>query len=235
MSGRDKHPVASSVEAARLDRRSDSWWKRRRVGFLASLATFIVHALGLTWRVRYEGGEEWAALRAEGKPVILAVWHGELLPLVWGHRNEPISILVSTHADGEIITRVLMSLGFDTVRGSSSRGGARALLEMVRLLRDGRDLAITPDGPRGPRRVFAAGAAVAAMRAGAPVVGVGALVNSAWQLRSWDRLVIPKPFARVTIRYAPPTYVEASSSKEAEEMAPMLATRINSVAMPDVA
>ncbi|MEO7963088.1 MAG: DUF374 domain-containing protein, partial [Gemmatimonadaceae bacterium] len=143
---------------------------------------------------------------------------------------EPISILVSTHADGEIIARILESLGFTTVRGSSSRGGARALLELVRVLREGHDVAVTPDGPRGPRRVFAPGAAVAAMRAGAPVIGIGARTERAWRLRSWDRLMIPKPFARVTVRYTEALRVVGNTPRDAERDAPRLGEALNAVA-----
>jgi lysophospholipid acyltransferase (LPLAT)-like uncharacterized protein len=203
------------------------------VAAAAALGRFVVWTLASTWRMRTERREVLDAFRAAGKPVVLAIWHGELLPGLWRHRGEPISILVSTHADGEIIARIIESLGFTTVRGSSSRGGARALLELVGVLRGGRDVAVTPDGPRGPRRVFAPGAVVAAMRAGAPVVAVGAQADRAWRLGSWDRLVIPKPFARVTVRYSEALYATSTTPREAEAEAPRFATLIGGVCAPD--
>jgi hypothetical protein len=152
---------------------------------------------------------------------------------LWQHRDEGIAILISTHADGEIITRVALSLGNRAVRGSSSRGGARALLELAAQLQSGSDVAVTPDGPRGPRRVFAAGAVVAAMRARAPIVALGATVDRFWRLRSWDRLVIPKPFARITVRYSEPTYVAATTPRGAEAEAARFHALLMGVCAPD--
>ncbi len=89
--------------------------------------------------------------------MVIVLWHGELLPILWAHRDQGIAVLISTHADGEIIARICESLGCRTVRGSSSRGGVRALLELVRELEQGHEVAITPDGPRGPRRAIRLG------------------------------------------------------------------------------
>jgi lysophospholipid acyltransferase (LPLAT)-like uncharacterized protein len=126
---------------------------------------------------------------------VLALWHGQMLPLLTTHRDSGIAVLISEHRDGEIIARVAKAFGVGTVRGSTSRGGSRALLEMVAFLRRGGEVAITPDGPRGPRHRFAPGALVAAHRAGVPVVGMAAHADRAWRLRSWDVFEIPKPFA----------------------------------------
>jgi lysophospholipid acyltransferase (LPLAT)-like uncharacterized protein len=134
------------------------------------------------------------------------------------------------HGDGEIIARVMASLGFDAVRGSSSRGGARALLESVRLLRSGRTVAFTPDGPRGPRRVSAPGAAAAAVRSGAPVIALGMRASRFWQLKSWDRLTIPKPFARVCVRYSS---VIESGATDVEALTPIIEEALAGVCQPD--
>lgn len=221
------------MSAPASDGRSAGWRRRAKVAVAASLGRVVVWSLASTWRVRTERRDVLDAFRTAGKPVVLAIWHGELLPGLWRHRGEPISILVSTHADGEIIARIIESLGFTTVRGSSSRGGARALLELVGVLRGGRDVAVTPDGPRGPRRVFAPGAVVAAMRAGAPVVAVGVHADRAWRLRSWDRLVIPKPFARVTVRYSEARYAASTTPREAEAEAPRFAALVDGVCAAD--
>lgn len=177
--------------------------------------------------------EALAAVRAAGAPMVIVLWHGELLPILWQHRDEGVAVLISTHADGEIIARICKSLGCRTVRGSSSRGGARVLLELVHELQAGHAVAVTPDGPRGPRREFAPGAAVAAMRAGVPVIAFGATVDRAWRLRSWDRFVIPKPFARVTIAYSAGERVAAASPREAEGEVPRLRALLMSVCGPD--
>jgi lysophospholipid acyltransferase (LPLAT)-like uncharacterized protein len=155
------------------------------------------------------------ALRARGEPLIFAFWHGQMLPLLYQHRDEGVAILISAHRDGELIARVAHRFGFRSVRGSTSRGAGRALLGMVRELEQGREVAVTPDGPRGPAERFAAGALIAAQRSGAHIIPVAATASRTWRLRSWDGFMIPKPFARVTVAYGPPTRVSASSARDA--------------------
>lgn len=138
-----------------------------------------------------------------------------MLPLLYHHRDEGVSVLISEHRDGELIARVAESLGFRTVRGSTSRGASRALVGLARELETGHDVAITPDGPRGPARSFAPGALIAAQRAGAPVIAVGMSAKATWRLRTWDGFIIPKPFARVTIAYSDPVQLDAASARAA--------------------
>src|SRR5690348_17788736 len=128
-------------------------------------------------------------LRQQQLPIVFALWHGVMLTLLYLLRDEGVSVLISEHRDGELIARVAESLGFRTVRGSTSRGAARALAGIVRELESGRDIAVTPDGPRGPGRSFAPGALIAAQRASVPVIAVGLVARSAWRLKSWDRFV----------------------------------------------
>jgi lysophospholipid acyltransferase (LPLAT)-like uncharacterized protein len=167
------------------------------------LGTWVLYALGSTWRVQVNGRQALLDRAPDASRVVLTLWHGQMLPLLWAHR-QPTGVIISEHKDGEIIARIVETFGFFGVRGSSSRGGTRALLEAVQVLKRGADMAITPDGPRGPRYRFAPGALVLAHRAGAPVVSLVAHVNRKWQLRSWDGFEIPKPFARVTIEYGEP-------------------------------
>ena len=124
-------------------------------------------------------------------------------------------MLISEHGDGEIIARIAESLGYRTVRGSTSRGAARALIELAREVEDGHDLAITPDGPRGPAKSVAPGVAVVANRSAAPVIGAAVFAPSAWRLKSWDRFLIPRPFARVSIAYSDSALIDAGDSREA--------------------
>ena len=171
------------------------------------LGTWVLYALGATWRVTVHGREGLLQRSPEASRVVLTLWHGQMLPILWAHR-QPTGVMISEHKDGEIIARIVGTFGFFGVRGSSSRGGTRALLEAVQVLKRGADMAITPDGPRGPRHSFAAGALVLAYRAGVPVVSLVAHVDRKWQLRSWDGFEIPKPFARVTIAYGDPVHLE---------------------------
>jgi len=180
----------------------------------------IIRALALTWRFRITNAAAWRELRSRRQPFIFAFWHGTMLPLVWTHRGEGVSVVISEHRDGEIIARIVESFGFKTIRGSSSRGAARALIGIVRELERGSEVAVTPDGPRGPARRFASGALVAAQRVGVPIVGIGVVASRAWRLNSWDRFMIPKPFSRVQIAYTLPTRVAASSARDAEGEAP---------------
>jgi lysophospholipid acyltransferase (LPLAT)-like uncharacterized protein len=172
--------------------------------------------LASTWRIRLHGAERLPAIRKHQR-VILTVWHGELLSLLWVHRGQGVAIMVSEHRDGEIVARVAEQLGYGTVRGSTSKGGTRALLGLVRAIEGGNDGGITPDGPRGPAHVFAPGAAVAAWKSGALLLPIRAVASRAWRLRSWDRFMIPKPFARLDVYYAEPERVTAESPRAAAE------------------
>ena len=183
------------------------------------LGVLLVRLLAGTWRVRTLGYEAVASLRAARQPIVFTLWHGQMLPLLWHHRRQGIAVLISEHRDGEVIARIASALGFRAVRGSTYRGADRALAGLVRELRAGHDVAVTPDGPRGPAHQFAPGALVAAQRAGAPVVAVGVAAARSWRLRSWDGFMIPKPFARVTIAYAQAT-VEPGPARDAAARAP---------------
>jgi len=179
------------------------WRTRVAIG----LGTLVIRALGTTWRVQVHGRQALLARAPEASRVVLTLWHGQLLPLLWAHR-QPTAAMISEHKDGDILARVVETSGFFSVRGSSSRGGTRALLAAVQVLKRGADIAITPDGPRGPRYSFAPGALVLAHRASAPIVSLVAHVDRKWRLRSWDGFEIPKPFARVTIEYGEPVMLD---------------------------
>ncbi|HEX6575339.1 MAG TPA: lysophospholipid acyltransferase family protein [Gemmatimonadaceae bacterium] len=181
-----------------------------------------IRALAKTWRYHTVGEETPQRLRTAHQPILFTLWHGQMLPLLWYHRNQGVAVLVSEHSDGEIIARILEWMGYALIRGSTSRGAGRALIGLTKTLRDGNDVAITPDGPRGPRHKFAQGAVVAANRAQVPIVPTVAHVDRSWQLSSWDGFIIPKPFARITIAYGPATRVTATTPREAAEEAPKL-------------
>jgi len=187
-------------------------WKSRLVLALGKRALSV---LGRTWRFRVVNEQALLDLRRARKPFIFSLWHGHLLPLLWHHRGQAVSILISEHRDGELIARTAQWLGYGLVRGSTTRGGERALLALVRELDAGREVAITPDGPRGPARAFAPGALIAAQRSRSPILPVAASADRAWRLSSWDRFVIPKPFARITVAYGMATTVDAPSARAA--------------------
>ncbi len=189
--------------------------RQRRISRWARLGVLFVRLLGRTWRFQVSHDGAVRQLRADKRPLIFSLWHGEMLPLLYLHRDEGVTVLISEHADGEIIARIAGRLGYRTVRGSTSRGATRALLGLARVLEEGGELAITPDGPRGPARSFAPGVAIVAHRASAPVIGVSAVASSGWRLKTWDRFLIPRPFARVRVAYSDSVNVEANDARAA--------------------
>jgi lysophospholipid acyltransferase (LPLAT)-like uncharacterized protein len=192
-----------------------------KISVAAVLGSLIVLVLGATLRVRRIGR------RDPGRGVIYAFWHGRLLIPLFTHRGRGISILVSQHRDGEIISRVTRILGYDPVRGSTTRGGARALRQMIRRARDGRCLAVTPDGPRGPRHVFQSGTVKLAQLTGYPILPVGIGVDRKKELSSWDRFTIPLPFSRCVYVYGNPMPIKETD--DPESAAALAAERLESL------
>ncbi len=173
-----------------------------------AVAAPAMRLLAGTWRVRTEHEERWRSLYEAKRPHVFLLWHEVLLPLLWHHRRQGIAIVVSENRDGQYLADFALKLGYRAVRGSSSRGAARALLGAVRELRAGGAVAFTPDGPRGPRRELKPGVVAAAQRGGGVIVPIHARADRGWRLDSWDRFLIPKPAARVTVVYGRPFEVE---------------------------
>jgi lysophospholipid acyltransferase (LPLAT)-like uncharacterized protein len=157
-----------------------------------------------SWRMSTQHEERWRSLYEARRPIVYLLWHEALLPLLWHHRRQGVVIVVSENRDGQYLSDFARVLGYRSVRGSSSRGAARALLGAVRELKSGCSVAFTPDGPRGPRRELKPGFVVAAQRGSGVIMPVHAQADRAWRLNSWDRFLIPKPGARVTVTYGRP-------------------------------
>jgi len=189
---------------------SFSW--RSKAALLAGRG--VLNLLGRTWRFRVVNGGPVNELRGK-RGFIFSLWHGQLLPLLWFHRHEGALVLISEHRDGELVARAATSLGYGLIRGSTSRGAGRALIAIGRELLAGHEVAITPDGPKGPARKFAPGTLVAAQRTESFIVPVAAVADRAWHLRSWDRFMIPKPFAQVTVAYGNPAKVRSANPRDA--------------------
>lgn len=179
------------------------WW----MALAAEAASRTVLLLGLTWRVARVRLHERDARLSRGERCIFAFWHARLLPLVFTHRDRSIAVLISRHRDGELIARIIGRLGFLTARGSSTRGGEEGLRDMLGHAEEGRLLAITPDGPRGPAERVKPGVVYLASRTGFPVVPVATAADRSWVLGSWDGFRIPHPFARVVVAYGTPIAV----------------------------
>ncbi len=179
-------------------------WRTRTVARAGSL---VLTALLRSARIRISGYERYAPLARARQPVVFLLWHGRLLPCTYSRRGEGIAALISQHRDGEYISRIVRGWGFEPVRGSSTRGGSGAMRKLVRHIQGGRSVAITPDGPRGPRQKMKTGALLVAQLSGAPIVPVSAGAGRAWWFGGWDRFLVPQPFAPVHVVYGEPVYV----------------------------
>jgi lysophospholipid acyltransferase (LPLAT)-like uncharacterized protein len=175
--------------------------KAARYWLTGHLGGRLLDGLMTTVRMDVHNDAAWRQPTTAGQPVLFTLWHGRLLPLAYLHRGQGVVALISQSADGEYLTRVMQHWGFRAVRGSSSRGGDVAFRELVRLVRSGRSIAITPDGPRGPRERLKPGVLQLAQLTGAPIVLVACGADRAWWFESWDRFLIPKPFARLRVAY----------------------------------
>jgi lysophospholipid acyltransferase (LPLAT)-like uncharacterized protein len=189
-----------------------------RLTLVVHVAEWLVRALYATVRVRVADGQA-AADAARSGGVVFAFWHAELLGFMVRLGPQRPHAMISQSKDGELIARISARFGTVGIRGSSSRGGAAALLAAVQLAKDGAMVGITPDGPRGPRHHLAPGVVKIAQRSQVPVIPVRFGYDRAWRLNSWDRFEIPKPFARMTIAYGVPQLVPADAGAAALEAA----------------
>lgn len=191
--------------------------QRVKAGAIAALAAPVVGALGRTYRWIEDGAEYLAAVEASGRQPILALWHGRILPATLYFRDRGVVALTSQNFDGEWIARLMRRFGYAQARGSTSRGGARALVEMKRALEAGRPVAFTVDGPRGPARVVQPGAVWLAAATGQPILPFHIEASRAWTARSWDRTMVPKPGARLAMAIGAPLEIASDTSPAAIE------------------
>ncbi|HWS96619.1 MAG TPA: lysophospholipid acyltransferase family protein, partial [Candidatus Methylomirabilis sp.] len=201
---------------------------RRRLSFrdrfFATLLSWIVPAIvsliGLT--LRFDGppsdasAEEGSLTRIDDLyPGIFVFWHRCVLPAMWMFRRRNLAVITSESRDGEYIARVIKRMGYVPIRGSSSRGGRRAMYEMRDLVTQGGGVGFTIDGPRGPRYVAKRGPVTLSRITGIPIVAFYVALDRAWVLNTWDGFVIPKPFAHAYIRAAKKIYVRADADEAA--------------------
>jgi lysophospholipid acyltransferase (LPLAT)-like uncharacterized protein len=164
----------------------------------------IGSVLGKTWRYSLEGTTFINPFVDRNKAVIYCFWHSHILPLAYIFRNVGVTAIVSASKDGDRATAVAQRWKHDTIRGSSSKNQVSVIRQCDRALRDNRGIVIIPDGPHGPRETVKPGAAMIALMTNTPVYPVFALPQKTWRLKSWDRFMIPKPFARITVRFGEP-------------------------------
>ena len=157
-------------------------------------------------------------LERQGKRAIYAFWHAHMLLPAYVGRQRNVKVLISQHRDGEYIAQIVQKLGYSVARGSTTRGGAKALLKMIKKIKEESiSLAITPDGPKGPRFIAQSGAILLGQKTQYPIIPVMIYLAKYWELPSWDRFCIPKPFSKARIFYGDPIMVAPKLEKSAVE------------------
>lgn len=177
---------------------------RPPLALVRGLGVPLVGAVAATWRVEVRHPERWSAIHLATGPRLMLLWHDALLPLLLAHRHQGATIVVSRARDGRYLQELARSIGFETVLGSSHRGRVGAMRGIVQAFEEGRLVAVTPDGPKGPRRVVKPGSLQALQQAGGLVGTAHAEARPARRLGSWDRFLVPLPGARVRLAYGQP-------------------------------
>ncbi|MCX8505407.1 MAG: lysophospholipid acyltransferase family protein [Alphaproteobacteria bacterium] len=189
--------------------------------FLAAVIALWLRFCFLTSRWDVIGIDVMTAARDARQPLLFALWHNRIIMMVflWRmvHKKPRLGVIISTHRDGLLIARAVAWLGIHPIKGSSRRGGSVALLEVVRALQSGKSIAITPDGPKGPVFEVKTGILGAAFKAGVPIVPVAYAMSRQIRLKSWDRLVIPRPFCRAVFVVGEPLAITAAADSDAGE------------------
>lgn len=188
-----------------------------KITILAVLGFLVIRAIYSTLRLRIVGlphSEKYLASRES--PAIILFWHGHQLlmprtmPFLFGpHTYRKTYVLISEHGDGRLIARLIRLFKLYSVAGSSTRGARKATIRLLKLIKDGHNISITPDGPKGPRHVVKEGVARIAQLSGIPVIPVGVAVSRYWQMKSWDKMILPKPFSKIDAYFGEPYYVPA--------------------------
>lgn len=202
----------NSTQDSKKPKAEKSWFRRFRDRLLFWLAIRFGHLLLLLaghWtKITVIGAEHMREVHRQGSGFTWVLWHGRMLMPIFHRRNCGCIAMVSEHQDGELIARIIHKIGYDTSRGSSTRGGARAFVEMVKKLREGGEGAMLPDGPKGPRHCFKPGTMLLAQRAQIPMLHITFGSYPAWTFRSWDRFTVPKPFSKTILLISEPIWVD---------------------------
>src|SRR5882672_10507216 len=192
-----------------------------RIALIPPVAATLVRLLGATLRLRVEGVDALVPHWAAARPLIYCVWHGRILMIPWlnarlrrTHGARAVSVLASRSRDGGLMAGYASRFGLEVVRGSSTRGGAAAMRALVTTVESGRDVALVPDGPRGPQRQLGPGVVVLAALSGAPVVPLGFAARPARRMATWDEFLVPAPFARAALVFGAPMTVPRDADRD---------------------
>jgi lysophospholipid acyltransferase (LPLAT)-like uncharacterized protein len=196
-------------------------FRAKAIGFLVWA---VARMLGRTLRVRRENWDALDRIISEHQGAILVCWHGRTLIPANLLAGRGCWALISLSRDGEIQNQIFRRFGFQTIRGSTGRGGVRAALQLARKVQEGGVLAFTPDGPRGPSHVAQEGTLFLAQRSGRPVVPFCSSAAPCWRVKSWDRYLVPRPFAKASLvvgepLFAPPEMTEEQKTQWLQQLA----------------
>lgn len=178
------------------------------------LAALLIRAIALLSRIEIIGADLVRPIWHNGDAIIISTWHDQLLMIPQGYDGPGAQLLISRSRDGELIARTIQYLGHQAVRGSSSRGGAAAFKQLLRLAKEPYDIGITPDGPRGPRHEIKDGVVQLARLSGRAVVPVALVASRGHRFASWDRFLVPYPFGRLVYSYGEPLYCQRDEDPE---------------------
>ena len=180
---------------------------------ISLLGYWIILGIGKTLRWRVVGWKRLESVYRAGKNPIMVFWHGRIFMASYYFRNRGIVVMTSRHRDGDYIAGVIRRLGYETARGSSSKGSLGAAREALEAARNGKDIGFAVDGPRGPRYVAKQGPTYIAWKSGHPILPFNVSVKEKWKLNSWDHFQIPRPFSRALVEIGEPIYVDADTPK----------------------
>ena len=201
----------------------------RKAALIAGAAAPLIAVLGRTYRWRVDGYHHYESILASGRQPIFAFWHGRILPGMLFWRDRGIIVITSENFDGEWIARIIRRFGYGTARGSTSRSGVRALVQLKRDMDAGKPAAFTLDGPRGPARVAQPGAVWLAGATGNPLLPFHLEASRAWTARSWDATQVPSPFATIGVAIGEPIVVDGITPSTIEMQRARLERELSSL------
>ena len=196
---------------------NDTWRKRLKqlkTRIISLLGYLVILGVGKTLRWRVKGWNRLESVYRAGKKPIMVFWHGRIFMASYYFRNCGIVVMTSRHRDGDYIAEVIRLLGYETARGSSSRGSLSATREALEAVRNGKAIGFAIDGPRGPRYLVKRGPTYLAWKSGHPILPFNISVKRKWKLKSWDHFQIPMPFSRACVEIGEPIYINTDIPKE---------------------
>ena len=207
-------PKSAAAAADNVRERQFSLWQRMQFAFVGAVASVFIALVGRTLRVEFSWEDGSIGSMDNVYPGIYPFWHRCVLGATWIFRHRNFAVLTSRSRDGELIARVIQRFGYVPIRGSSSRGGQRGLLEMDTFVKNGGGAAFTIDGPRGPRFVAKRGPVLLARTSGVAITAFYVAMEKAWVINTWDAMMIPRPFSRALMRVARKIFVPPDASDE---------------------